>query len=209
MRNAEAADVIPMGQFGSRKSHRAIDLALCKRLVWDWLILTHTSAGWCSNDAKSCFDRIVHWIAKICLLRFGLPRAPLKCLMTTMEKAVHCLRTGFGDSERTFGSPFEIPFQGSGQGNGAGPAMWVAISSVLMAMMLHAGFGLTATSALSCFLVVVTCFAFVDNTDVIHAASDVDTPALRILPWIQACVDTWAGGVSATGGAIRPDKSFW
>ncbi|CAJ1945362.1 unnamed protein product [Cylindrotheca closterium] len=72
MRYAEEHSLIPDGQCGSRKRHQAIDLALSKRLVWDLLILQQRAAGWISNDAKSCFDRIVHWVAIIAMLRFGL-----------------------------------------------------------------------------------------------------------------------------------------
>ncbi|CAJ1962161.1 unnamed protein product [Cylindrotheca closterium] len=72
MQYAEEHSLIPDGQCGSRKRHQAIDLALSKRLVWDLLILQRRAAGWISNDTKSCFDRIVHWVAIIAMLRFGL-----------------------------------------------------------------------------------------------------------------------------------------
>ena len=209
MRNAEHLGLIPAGQYGSRQAHRSADLGLCKRFVWDSLILSRTAAGWCSNDAKSCFDRIVHWIATLCLLRFGIPWEPIRSLFLTLQTAVHRLRTGFGDSTLSFKSPRHDPFQGCGQGNGAGPAMWVAISAVLISMVASAGFGFHAISAISLATVTATCFSFVDDTDVCHAAPHPDTPGAQILPEIQAAIDMWVGGVSATGGAVRPDKSFW
>ena len=72
MAYAERHGLIPAGQFGSRKEHQAIDLALTKRLTWDLLLLQRRAAGWISNDAKSCFDRIVHWVAIVSLMRFGI-----------------------------------------------------------------------------------------------------------------------------------------
>jgi hypothetical protein len=65
MKFAEKHKLIPAGQCGSRKKHQAIDLALSKRLVWDLLILQRRAAGWISNGAKSCFDRVVHSVAII------------------------------------------------------------------------------------------------------------------------------------------------
>jgi hypothetical protein len=49
MRQAESHKMIPPGQSGSRKAHCAANLTLCKRLVWDLLILLCLAAGWCSN----------------------------------------------------------------------------------------------------------------------------------------------------------------
>jgi hypothetical protein len=72
MKNAEEHMIIPQGQHGCRKEHQAIDLAMTKRWTWDLLILQRRASGWISNDAKSCFDRIVHWVAIISLMRFGI-----------------------------------------------------------------------------------------------------------------------------------------
>ncbi|CAJ1944178.1 unnamed protein product [Cylindrotheca closterium] len=72
MAYAEKHNLIPKGQHGSRKRHQAIDLALTKHLTWDLLHLPRRPPGWTSNDAKSCFDRIVHWVAIISLMRFGI-----------------------------------------------------------------------------------------------------------------------------------------
>jgi hypothetical protein len=85
----------------------------------------------------------------------------------------------------------------------------VMISAVLISMMVSAGFGLSAVLPLSTTLFTASCFSFVDDTDLVHAAASVDSPASSLLPHIQTAVDLWADGVAATGGAIRPDKSFW
>eukprot|EP00957_Ditylum_brightwellii_P119153 9088825-Ditylum_brightwellii.AAC.1 len=62
MEFAEANKLIPPGQCGSRKHHEAIALVISKRCCWDFLAIQRRAAGWISNDAKSCFDRIVHWV---------------------------------------------------------------------------------------------------------------------------------------------------
>jgi hypothetical protein len=76
-------------------------------------------------------------------------------------------------------------FKGVGQGNGAGPAIWVAISAPIIHMLYTAGFGLTITASLSGTLVAIACFAFVDDTDVIHARADVITLGEIIAEEIQ------------------------
>ncbi len=206
---AEAHSLIPPGQCGSRKNHRAIDLAVSKRLLWDLLLLNRRAAGWVCNDAKSCYDRIVHWVAVLSLLRFGMPWGPVNSMFSTLQQSTHRVRTGFGDSQRSFTPPTDVPFQGCGQGNGAGPTMWVAISSILISMMATAGFGLSLLSALSCAVVVANCLSFVDDTDLVHAAAHSDTSGVALLPDVQRAVNLWSGGISATGGALNPEKSFW
>ena len=209
MQYAERKGLIPDGQFGSRKKHQAIDLALSKVLVWDLLAMRRLSAGWILNDAKSCFDRVVHWVAQVALQRFGLPYNAVKSMFLTLQTATHRVRTGFGDSTTSFSPPTVVPFQGCGQGNGAGPPIWVAISSILIAMMASAGFGFTALSALSSELLSAICFCFVDDSDVVEASPSVQVTGESLPPRMQEAMDLWSGGVKATGGAIRPDKSFW
>ncbi|CAJ1956228.1 unnamed protein product [Cylindrotheca closterium] len=121
MQFAKAHSLIPDGQCGSRKSHQAIDLALSKRLVWDLLIFQRREAGWISNDAKSCFDHVVHWVAIVTMLRFGLTWRVLSSMFNMLSSATHHVCTGFGDSKRSFCPPSAVPLQGCGQGNGAGP----------------------------------------------------------------------------------------
>ena len=57
-------------------------------------------------------------------------------------------------------------------------------------------------------LVSFVCYAFVDDTDVVHA-KDTHTSGQEILKEMQAVVDHCEGGVRATGGALVPAKSWW
>ncbi|CAJ1968248.1 unnamed protein product [Cylindrotheca closterium] len=209
MAYAEKHNLIPKGQHGSHKRHQAIDLALTKRLTWDLLHLQRRPAGWISNDAKSCFDRIVHWVAIISLMRFGIQWRTLRSMFDTLMKSKHRVRTGFGDSDRVFTPPTLIPFQGCGQGNGAGPPIWVAISSILLGMMISKGFGFDFLMSISLAPLLADCFCFVDDTDVCQAAPSPDQSGESIVPEVAKALKWWSNGVRLTGGAIRPDKSFW
>ncbi|CAJ1933467.1 unnamed protein product [Cylindrotheca closterium] len=210
MAYAEKHKLIPSGQHGSRKRHQAIDLALTtKRLTWDLLHLQRRPTGWISSDAKSCFDRIVHWVAIISLMRFGIQWRTLRSMFDTLMKSKHRVRTGFGDSDRVFTPPTLIPFQGCGQGNGAGPPIWVAISSILLGMMISKGFGFDFLMSISWAPLLADCFCFVDDTDVCQAAPSPDQSGESIVPAVAKALQWWSNGVRLTGGAIRPDKSFW
>ncbi|CAJ1970457.1 unnamed protein product, partial [Cylindrotheca closterium] len=115
----------------------------------------------------------------------------------------------FGDSDRSFQPPSAIHFQACGQGNGAGPPIWISVSSVLIAMMEAMGYGFECLSALESQLVTAQCFCFVDDTDVIEAGNTVHHSGEAICASVQAAATLWAGGIRATGGAINPEKSFW
>ena len=59
---------------------------------------------------------------------------------------------------------------------------------------------------------VIAAFAFVDDTDLIHAATDPYMEPLQVLTEAQQAVNTWEGILRATGGAIgadNEDKAFW
>ena len=71
------------------------------------------------------------------------------------------------------------------------------------------GYGLDALSCLTQLSLVIAGFAFVDDTDIINAGKSVDTTGEDLLIQQQQVVDTWEGSLNATGGALRPDKSYW
>jgi hypothetical protein len=52
-------------QGGSRKNFRAVELALNKVLTYNQLRQLKWPGVLCSNDLKSCYDRIVHYIASL------------------------------------------------------------------------------------------------------------------------------------------------
>lgn len=205
---AENHNLLPEGQYGSRKKHQAIDQAAAKQWIWDLHLLQRRAAIWISNDATSCFDRVVHWIAILCLMRMGIQYPVLAMMFGTLAQAAHRVRTGFGDSVESFPPPLDIPYQGCGQGNGAGPTIWVSISAVIMLMLKALGFGFECLTAISGILINAEVFAFVDDADVIESAKTVWNSGEDLLDSAQKALDTWARGVKASGGAVNPEKLF-
>jgi hypothetical protein len=57
--------------------------------------------------------------------------------------------------------------------------------------------------------VVITGFAFVDDTDLLHAAAHPQVPGATLIPQMQQVLDMWEGLLRATGGALLDDKSYW
>ena len=125
MRQGEELEILAPEQGGSRNNFRAIYVALDKKLSIDLCRQKKIPGAVCSNDAKSCYDRIVHSVASLSMQRMGVPKEPLVCMFTTIANLEHNIRTAYGDSLETFGGELyalELSLNGVGQGNGAGPA---------------------------------------------------------------------------------------
>jgi hypothetical protein len=57
--------------------------------------------------------------------------------------------------------------------------------------------------------IVLADVAFVDDTNLLHAAPHPSTPAITLRPQMQRVVDIWEGLLHAIGGALRDNKSYW
>ena len=213
MRRAEALQLLPDEQAGSRKGHRSILTALNKVLTNDLIRARRIPGVMIFNDAKSCYDRIVLWLAALALRRLGTSKPATLEMMETLQGAQHKICTAYGDSNHSYGGEFTYPpLQGVGQGNGAGPAIWVAISSVLLSIMRMKGFGFSVLSALALKALSIAGFAFVDDIDIIHAAKSPGEDPKVTLGKAQEAMDTWEGILRATGGVIGVNddtKAFW
>ena len=102
------------------------------------------------------------------LQRLGLPPGPVTCMLTTIQQFKHHVRTTFGDLEIKLQNNTPTPFQGICQGNGAGPTIWVAVSTPLIEMMRAAEHGLAFETPLTGYKEKLIGFAFVDDTDLVE-----------------------------------------
>ena len=127
------------------------------------------------NDAKGCYDRIVHTVAILVLMSFGLNHTVAQILFQVLQTAEHNIKTGYGVSQTGYGETHP-PAQGSGQGNGLGPTGWALISSRMMQMMKNKGHGVNMKISLSRAIICIVCVGFVDDTDLPTAEATVDTP---------------------------------
>jgi hypothetical protein len=210
MVNAELHGEIALEQYGSRRHHQCILAALNKRLTVDNLRQARRAGAPCANDAKSCYDHVVHGIATLAMRRMmGNLANPIELMFSTLHKASHKIRTAFGVSHKTYGQGRDPRLQGFGQANGCGPSGWAVISTPLINLVSTAGFGFFLLTALTVSVVQFVCFAFVDDADVVHTAKDVNTSGDSVRQEMQQAIDHWESGLKATGGDLVPNKSYW
>jgi hypothetical protein len=205
---AESHGALAKEQFGSRKNHQSVLAALNKSPTMDLLRQGRQAGALCANDAKSCYDRIVHNIAVLALPRLGMAAAPIRSMFETLQLATHHVSMAFGVLKRSYGGKRKTPLQGGGQGNGGGPAIWTVISTVIIAAMATQGHGFNILSALTGALISFVCYTFVDDTDVIHSAPTTATPGEEVIAEMQIVLDRWGGVLRATGGGSSPKKGL-
>ena len=89
MAQAEKFQMIAPEQFGSRKHHSCIDQVIVKKLYYDALQILRINGFLCSNDAKSCYDRITHSVVSLAMQRVGMPIEPIVSMLASLQDMEH------------------------------------------------------------------------------------------------------------------------
>jgi len=136
MDRAKSLQALAPEQYGSQIDHATIFQSLNMQLTYDLIRQQHLTAAICLNDAKACYDRIVHTFAALALLCWAFQLALSWLCSAQFSFLHHFICTAFGDSDHSFtGTALQTPLQGVGQGNGARPQIWVAVSSPIFDMV--------------------------------------------------------------------------
>jgi len=150
MFRAEDAHLLAEEQFGSRKYKLAIHQCLNKQLFYDLVQFQRRPTVLCSNDAKSCYDRITLLAVVLCLCHLGGSLPMIQSMITTIHEMEHHICTTFGDSKISASrATWQAPITGIRQGNGAGPQIWAAVSSPILDIMRSKGFYAHLITAIS------------------------------------------------------------
>jgi hypothetical protein len=88
-------------------------------------------------------------------------------MFSTIQNLTHYIpRIIYGNSELSFGEDIWVMhIQGVGQGNGAGPQNWAAVSTPILNMLRKEGYGVFFKCALSSDTLQFVGYPFVDDVD--------------------------------------------
>jgi hypothetical protein len=196
--------------YGGRRGLRAAEVSMNQMLTYNSIWARRGRAIIMSNDAKGCYDRIAHTVVNLALQRLGIPKPALQSMLATIQEMDHHIRTAFGDSVESYGNnPTQPPPQGILQGSGAGQAGWASIVAVMVKKMRDQGFGYKVWTLIRQRAIALVGFAFVDDTDLIHADHNRMKPTRQLIEEAQEALALWEGLLHATGGALAPEKSYW
>ena len=210
MRSGERHGSLARDNYGGRKGFQAAEVSMNQYLLYNSIWARRGRVTIASSDMMGCYDSIVHTILKLAMRRQGVPDPPINSMIETIQEMVNYIVTGLGISELTYGNePNAPPCQTVMQGNGAGPAGWLAIFDTLIACMKKSGFGLKEMSVIRKRAFELTCFAIVDDTDLVHSDNDPEVSTEQLIQQAQEGLTTWEGLVRSTGGRLHPDKGYW
>jgi len=191
MHCAESIGVIPREIEGSRKVHRAVDVALNRCLIWDALRLKRISGILTSVDAATCYNWMAHSIISLCTRRLEMPQVVINSLLSMIQQMRFYLRTAFGDSDTFYGGSLDDPLQGCCQGNGGGPAMWLSITIPLVEHLYATQQVAVLYTAISKKKITLAGDLYVDDTNLVTSAVSRQEPFVTVLARAQDKVGTW------------------
>ncbi len=189
MLRAECMNALAPEQYGSRAGLAAIFQSLNMQLFLDVMQQRKIPAAICSNDAKSCYNQIIHGFAALAALHLGVPLTAIEVMFGTIQQLQHFIQTAYGDSLQSFwGTKSLKPIQGLGQGNGAGPAIWAIVSSPILDSVRNTGYSVKLRSSVSKSKITTVGNGFVDDMDLL-AANDMNHSATDIVQSMQEGLD--------------------
>ena len=95
------------------------------------------------------------------------------------------LRTAYGDSATFYSGSETTPFQRSFQVNGASPAVWLVLSSLIIRCMYSMGNTMVLKTAWYLASVMFVAFSFVDDTDLSQIALSSDELIENVINRLQ------------------------
>jgi hypothetical protein len=122
---------IPQECFAKKHSH-CNHAVLTKQFFCKSSRCLHHPASLGECDFGDCYDRAAHAPTSIALLCWGIPTSAICVLLSTMQTMQYVLKTSFGESAESYGGSADSPISGLGQGSGASPPSFMALSSLIV-----------------------------------------------------------------------------
>jgi hypothetical protein len=194
---------------------------LNKLLTVQLLIQKQTEAIVFDNDAKGCYNRIISGVALASLIRMGYSKESVKILGLLWAQMEHHVCTGFGVSDKTYGSTTKKLLYGIGQGSCESPILWALINHLLLAAL---------GEKFTCIRLVAIDGeedhirpgdSFVDDTTtgstndepelepVSHDISELTTSEETLIAKMEEIIQFFLDLLQVTGGDLDPEKCVW
>jgi hypothetical protein len=136
-------------------------------------------------DFANCYDAVAHPIVSIALQSFKVPKVMVAMMLSVLQTMKWYLKTAFGQSATAFCETLDDPLMGFGQGNGASPPGFLAVSTLLIEVYRRQGHGAHFTPGLARNAYIIAVVIYVDDLDLLHLARGTPTDA-KFLESVQA-----------------------
>jgi hypothetical protein len=194
---------------------------LNKLLIVQLLIQKRTEGIVFDNDAKGCYYRIISGVALASLRRLGYSKESVKMLGLLWAQIEHHVCTGFGVSDKTYGSTIDKLLYGIGQGICASPILWALINQLLLAAL---GEKFTCIRLVGIggkeehirpgdsFVDDTTIGSTNDDTELEPVSSDIaelTTSEETLIAKMEEIIQLFLDLLQVTGGDLAPEKCVW
>ena len=130
--NGEQHNAFNPEQWGNKTGARSSDVAMLKRLSYEYSALTRTDLGTFDNDAMACYDRIIVDLATLRNRQLGLPKEAALLRAHCLRQHQYSVKTLLGVSSQSYSHSADTPQHGTGQGSRGAPMDWKGQSTVLL-----------------------------------------------------------------------------
>ncbi len=155
------------------------------------------------NDFGDCYYRVAHPPASIALKSWGVGQVPIQILLSVMQTMRFFLRTGFGESAKSYGGSNEDCTLGLGQGNVAAGPGFLALSSLVVNTYLREGHGTRQVTSYSQCTLILVAVIYVDDTNLPHMTKEVNVTAEELIKHLQHSTSVWGGLAIATRATLK------
>jgi len=207
---AEDEKLLGHSQHGSRPGRQCTDACLEKLFLYKHARLTRTSMITVDNDARSCYDRIIKCLAMLTCISIGLSLLAATAHNKTHNGMRHRMKTRHGLSTKSYQSTNEEQNEGTGQGSGGSPAIWLVFMVTLLTAFRQFTPGMKVVSPFDSLLVLIVAIYYVDDgMPGVNDSNSVEPKTLAFLvATAESSAQSWERLLFISGGGLELSKCF-
>ena len=173
-------------------------------MQYDYCQLTWCDSITVSNDAGSCFDRIIASPSNMIARAMGLHRNIASLHGDMLLKASHRIKTQLGVSQSSYCHCCHSPVYGTGQGSCSSPPIWCLNCSLYFSVFESQCFGAKFTDLTGELTLSLGMTGYVDDTNSLTNCH----PSRRksLIARATHDVQLWSDILWASGGILEHDK---
>ena len=209
VRHAEFHKCLGNSNHGSRPGRQTFDALLEKLMVYEIARLSRTSVVTVDNDAKSCYDRIIKTLSMVACMGVGLPQSTAIMHNRTHHAMEHHIKSSHG-TFRPYSGSDEDELEGTGQGSGGSPAIWLIYNACLLEAFSRFTKGIHLPSPYEDLVVQILAIFYVDDgMPGVNDALQREAEKLAVLlQQAEEASQSWERLLFASGGALELSKCF-
>jgi hypothetical protein len=205
MQQAIQDGCIPKECFAKKHSH-CNHVILTKQFFCNSSQSLHHPAGLGECNFGDCYHRATHPPTSIALQSWGIPKTAIWLLLSSMQTMQYVLKTGFGESVESYGGTSSSPKSGLGQGSGASPPAFLALSSFIVNSYRRLGYGAKICSSYVGRLFYLSVDMYVNNTDLLHWSDSAHPDLDDLIAYIQQATMDYGHFAQASGSILKEKK---